>query len=748
MEINRADTNEMNNMRVIFDNTPYALGVITDGVFVEANEPAFKMFHAKNRTDIIGKPPGVLSPQYQPDGCSSDEKSLDIIKRALAGSHEVFEWQHQTLDGQTFSAKVNVKAFEYMGKLSLMVAYEDITQQKIREEELQIARQNMQTIFDTNPFSMLIITDGVFVEANEAAISLYGASSKKDLIGKSPIFFSPPFQANGRRSDEMANEVIQRTMSEETVSFDWEYFKLNKNLKLDEIPIDCHVNLSKIIYNGKLSLMTVIQDLTEQRKQQKRIQYLKEKADMIIEKNPALIFIIEKNERILQTNQAWVDISGYSKEQFLSMKLSDFKVTERSGGAIKDVIESGESTSGNLRFESPKGTLYLRFFYVPMFDEKGKIESILGVYFDETDIKKLRIQLDNSISEVGRVLSQLAKKDLTVVASIEINDPLKTVKEDLNATINDLRKILSDILTAFQSLANSIRDITRSTADLAQASNEVANTSQNVADEITRQRDELEVIGKDVSDLSASIEEIAASAVDVRDITTKVTESGAKAQKRGIEATNQMKVVEEISSTSVEQIRSLNNQMQEIGKIVRLISDIASQTNLLALNAAIEAARAGDAGRGFAVVAGEVKSLAGESRQATQNIEEVISKLMDGSNKTAESIDKSYNTIVEGIKTVNVTIQGLNQIVSDIDVASVNISEISRATDSQAMATNRVNQSIDVVSQMIVANQEKMDSLSANAEESSAATEEIASASSMILDMVKKLQSKIEEFSV
>ena len=100
-----------------------------------------------------------------------------------------------------------------------------------------------------------------------------------------------------------------------------------------------------------------------------------------------------------------------------------------------------------------------------------------------------------------------------------------------------------------------------------------------------------------------------------------------------------MKVVEEISGDAVEQIRNLDAQMHEIGKIVKLISDIANQTNLLALNAAIEAARAGDAGRGFAVVAGEVKNLAGESRLATANIEEVIARLMEGSKMTAESIE-------------------------------------------------------------------------------------------------------------
>ena len=148
------------------------------------------------------------------------------------------------------------------------------------------------------------------------------------------------------------------------------------------------------------------------------------------------------------------------------------------------------------------------------------------------------------------------------------------------------------------------------------------------------------------------------------------------------------------------------------------------------------------------MVAGEVKSLAGESREATHNIEDVITRLMEGSTMTAESIEKAYSTIVAGIEAVHKTIEGLDQMVSDIEAASVNISDISRATEKQAMATTRVNQSIEMMTRMIIATQEKMNSLSANAEESSAATEEIASASSMIMEMVDNLRHKILEFSV
>lgn len=731
---------ESSGLQEIFDNCPYPMLIITNGVYVEANEAAFNIFKAKKREDIIGKPPDILSPSTQPDGLSSNDKARDIIIRALKGSHEVFEWQHSTLEGKPFFARVNLKSFLYNNTLSIMVAFEDITLQKEREIELETSKMNMQTIFNSTPYAMLVITDGVFVEANISALTLFGARLKEDIIGKPPSILSPKNQPDGTPSDTVALKYLKNAIDGATESFDWVHQKFDGRL------LDCRVILARIKYNGKDSLITVIQDLTEQRKQEREIIRLNQKADWIIDNNPALMFVVGKELEIKKANEAWSKTSGYSIEQILQMKITDFSVSEREGGSLKDALLTLKTISGNFKMEAPNGTFYFRYFYVPMVSESGEVDEILAVYFDETNIKKLQQKLDTNIDEIASALKELALKNLTISVQVHPEDPLAIVKNNLNLMTSNLRTVLKVILSDTESLDRSIKDISNNTKDLAEASTSAAVASEKAAADISEQKKELEDIGRDVSDMSASIEEIAAGALEVRDITIQVAKSGSEAQALGNDATQQMKVVEEVSKVSVEQIRDLNNQMKEIGKIVRLISDIASQTNLLALNAAIEAARAGDAGRGFAVVAGEVKNLAGESRDATRNIEEVITRLMDGSNKTALSIENAYNAIVAGITAVKTTIQGLDQIVHDTGIASGSISDISKATESQAKATNRVNQSIEMVRGTISANLVQMSTLAANSEESSAATEEIASATSIITDMIEQLRNKINEF--
>jgi methyl-accepting chemotaxis protein len=209
-----------------------------------------------------------------------------------------------------------------------------------------------------------------------------------------------------------------------------------------------------------------------------------------------------------------------------------------------------------------------------------------------------------------------------------------------------------------------------------------------------------------------------------------------------------MKLVQEISERAVNEITDLNTRMREISNIVKLITDVANQTNLLALNAAIEAARAGEHGRGFAVVAGEVRNLAGESKTATRNIEEVIVGITGSSQKTAEAMKQAYDEIISGIASVNNTINALNGMVGDVNITVKSVADISRATEDQANATNNVTKSIEHISQLLKEEEKSMEELAALSEESSSSTEEVASASSEIKNMAIELGDMVKKFHV
>ncbi|MGF1461895.1 MAG: methyl-accepting chemotaxis protein [Maricaulaceae bacterium] len=176
-----------------------------------------------------------------------------------------------------------------------------------------------------------------------------------------------------------------------------------------------------------------------------------------------------------------------------------------------------------------------------------------------------------------------------------------------------------------------------------------------------------------VSVVAAAAEQMGAS---VREIATQVSHSADIAGKAVARA-----------ASAGDTITSLSEAASKIGDVVRLISDIAEQTNLLALNATIESARAGEAGKGFAVVAQEVKTLAGQTAKATEDIAQQIQAMQAATKDSVEAIGAIRSTIDE-INTVAVSINAA------IEEQSASTQEIARNTQEAATGTQSVSEII------------------------------------------------------
>jgi methyl-accepting chemotaxis protein len=176
---------------------------------------------------------------------------------------------------------------------------------------------------------------------------------------------------------------------------------------------------------------------------------------------------------------------------------------------------------------------------------------------------------------------------------------------------------------------------------------------------------------------------------------------------------------------TIEKVRHLSGVAQKIGDVVDMITSIAGQTNLLALNATIEAARAGEAGRGFAVVAHEVKALASQTTQATQQISEQIGEIQNSTAESATAIDAIADTI-----------KRMNDIASKIAVSvaerSTATQEMSRSITQAATGTQEVSSSIGTVARA--------------AAETSAASAEVLTSASDLSVQAERLSSEVGRF--
>jgi methyl-accepting chemotaxis protein len=228
-------------------------------------------------------------------------------------------------------------------------------------------------------------------------------------------------------------------------------------------------------------------------------------------------------------------------------------------------------------------------------------------------------------------------------------------------------------------------------------------------------------LSQGATEQASSVQELTASLAEVSEQTNKSARNAEKADEYAQNAKVKASMGNEHMKEMLTAMDEINASSNNIGKIIKVIDDIAFQTNILALNAAVEAARAGQHGKGFAVVAEEVRNLAAKSAAAAK--------------ETTDMIENSKKKVDAGTKIADGTAEALHQIVSEIEKAATLVREIANAANEQASAIDQINNGISLVSQVVQTN-------AATAEESAAASEQLSSQSEQLKETIAAFKLK------
>ncbi len=437
----------------------------------------------------------------------------------------------------------------------------------------------------------------------------------------------------------------------------------------------------------------------------------------------------DKITRAVEMQHTVLELVNTDREAAQAMLLNEYQpLVDEAVDALIKISEVAEGSAETDFEETVKMQEELVMLQFGLAGGALLITVILSLYLTRSITKPLR--------EIEKSAEKIVDGDFEIAISYKSRDELgrladafRKMAETLKDVVTDASRLLSEMADGnfdvrtraeehyvgeFQGLLSSIRklnrdlsitlgQINRSADQVAAGSDQVSIGAQALSQGSTEQAAAVEELATTIAGISTQVKDTATDALEAK---KQSTMAGDEAEECNQQMRDMMNAMEEITRTS-----------DEIGKIIKTIEDIAFQTNILALNAAVEASRAGTAGKGFAVVADEVRNLASKSSVASQN--------------TAELIESSIKAVSRGTQIADSTAQSLVKVVDEVRSASGKVDKIADAAEEQAGAIEQVTLGINQISSVVQTN-------SATAEESAAASQELSEQADMLKQLVAK----------
>jgi len=329
-------------------------------------------------------------------------------------------------------------------------------------------------------------------------------------------------------------------------------------------------------------------------------------------------------------------------------------------------------------------------------------------------------QITRPLADTLAVVRNIAAGDLTDQRRIQRKDEIGALQQGVMGMAATLRELIG-----------GIRD---SVTQMASAAEQLSAVTEQTSAGMNGQKVETDQVATAMHEMSATVQEVARNAEDASQAASEADHEARAGDAVVSEAASQIKRLSEEMLRSTEAMTRLESESNRIGSVMDVIKTVAEQTNLLALNAAIEAARAGEAGRGFAVVADEVRGLAQRTQKSTEEIEQLVAALQQGTQQVAVAMQNSHELTESSVELTRKAGLALNDITAKVSNIQAMNQQIATAAEEQSAVAEEISRSVVNVRDI--------------SEQTATASDETAASSIELARLGNELQAMVSRFRV
>ncbi|CRM51187.1 Ribose and galactose chemoreceptor protein [Pseudomonas sp. 44 R 15] len=401
--------------------------------------------------------------------------------------------------------------------------------------------------------------------------------------------------------------------------------------------------------------------------------------------------------------------------------------------AVSQYRDSQVASAAALKIMNVQGDILL--------DRSSKLTASQTVVRDSDAAQAKQLLLLSTL--LALLFGLVAAWAITRQIIIPLNQTLKVAERvasgDLSHNLESARQDeLGQLQRAMQSMTVGLRELIGGISDgvtqIASAAEQLSAVTEQTSAGVNSQKVETDQVATAMNEMAATVQEVARNAEEASEAAVAADVQAREGDRVVGEAIAQIeRLATEVGNSTIA-MGDLKRESDKIGSVLDVIKSVAQQTNLLALNAAIEAARAGEAGRGFAVVADEVRSLAQRTQKSTEEIEELIVGLQNGTQQVATIMDNSRGLTDSSVELTRRAGSALESITRTVSTIQAMNSQIATAAEQQSAVAEEINRSVLNVRDV--------------SEQTSSASEETAASSAELARLGIYLQTLVGRFRI